>query len=328
MDEHDPTAEHRRAQAAQWFARLKSLPVSKGTLEDFFDWRRDPANAEAFAEAESLWHDAGRQGDSPAILRLTAEAYARAGATPRPRRSMRSLLAIGAGVLFAMLVASWWIFQVDRPQQFATLTGEQRAVALSDGSQVRLDTETRLNTRMEDDTRQIRLDQGQAMFEVAHDRARPFRVKAGDVEVEATGTKFDVRFVDGVTRVSLFEGGVDIREAGRDVIHLSPGEMWSSKATRAASITSLDVRRASAWTQGRLIFEATPLSEAISEINRYTQNKVVLGATARAREPISGSFKTGDPSGFLKAVAALLSLDFERQENGTFLLRDRRPSQI
>ena len=326
MDDHDPTAERRRAQASQWFARLKSLPVSRGTLEDFFDWRRDPANAEAFAEAESLWHDAGRHGDSPAILRLTAEAYARAGATPRPRRSMRSLLAMGAGALFAMLVASWWIFHVDRPQQFATLTGEQRAVALSDGSQVRLDTQTRLNTQMKDDARQIRLDQGQAMFEVAHDRARPFRVKAGDVEVEATGTKFDVRFVDGVTRVSLFEGGVDIREAGRDVIHLSPGEMWSSKATHAARVSSLDVRRASAWTQGRLIFEATPLSEAIFEINRYTQNKVVLGATTRAREPISGSFKTGDPSGFLKAVAALLSLDFERQENGTFLLRDRRPS--
>jgi len=326
MDEHDPSAAHRRAQAAQWFARLKSVPVSKGTLEDFFEWRREPANAEAFAEAESLWNDTARVGDRPAILRLTADAYARADTPVSCRRTVRPLLVMGMGVLLAVLVAGWWMFRSDRAQDFATVIGEQKALELSDGSQVRLDTETRLNARMEDGTRQIRLDRGQAMFQVAHDRARPFSVKAGDVEVEATGTKFDVRFVDGVTRVSLFEGGVDIRVEGRKTVRLSPGEMWSSQPSRAPSVTTLDVLRASAWTQGRVVFDATPLSEAIAEINRYTPNKVVLRDTARADDPISGSFKTGDPSGFLKAVGALLSLGVERQANGNFLLGERHPS--
>lgn len=326
MNGHDPAAEHRRAQATQWFARLKSVPVSKGTLEDFFEWRRDPANAEAFAEVESLWTDSARVGDRPAILRLTAAAYARVGGSHGARRSLRPLLATGFCVLLAILVAGWWIFRPDRAEDFATVIGEQKALALSDGSSVRLDTQTRLNALMEDGARQIRLEQGQAMFDVAHDKARPFRVSAGDVEVEATGTRFDVRFVDGVTRVALFEGGVDIRVKGREAVHLSPGELWSSKPVHAQSVSSLDVRRASAWTQGRVIFDGTPLSEAIAEINRYTPNKLVLAASVRAHEPISGSFKTGDPSGFLKAVAALLSLDVDRQENGDFLLRERRPS--
>lgn len=325
MNDHDPAAEHRRAQASQWFARLKSLPVSKGTLADFFEWSRDPANAEAFAEVESLWDDTNRIADRPSILRLTAEAHARTRPS-RAGRSLRPLLVMGAGVLLAILVAGWWIFDVERAQDFATVTGEQKALALSDGSHVQLDTQTRLNALMKDGTRQIRLEQGQAMFDVAHDRARPFRVSAGNVEVEATGTKFDVRFVGGVTRVALFEGGVNIHMQGRETVHLSPGEMWSSQSAPAASISQLDLRRASAWTQGRVIFDDTPLSQAISEINRYTPHKVILAAPGRADDPISGSFKTGNPSGFLKAVAALLSLRVEQQPSGEYLLRERHSS--
>lgn len=326
MDEHDPAQEHRRAQASQWLARLKSVPVSKGTLDAFFEWRRDPANAEAFAQAESLWNEIGRSGDRPALLRLTQEAYLRTGAGRKRGRSLRPLLAMGAGVMLAILVTGWWMFRSDRVEDFATLIGEQKALALADGSQIRLDTQTRLNARIESDARQIRMDHGQAMFEVAHDRTRPFLVKAGDVEVEATGTKFDVRFIDGVTTVALFEGGVDIRVNGSDRIHLTPGEMWSSRPDRAAGVSSVDTRRALAWTQGRVVFDATPLSDAIVEINRYTPHKVVLSASGRKNDPISGSFTTGDPSGFLKAVAALLLLDVEKRSDGGFVLRERSPS--
>lgn len=322
MDEREPDAEHRRAQAAQWFARLKTVPVSRRTLEDFFDWRRDPANAEAFTQAESLWNETGRISDRPAILRLTEEAYALGGAPDRQRRSLRPVLGLAMAVVFAILVASWWISRSDQEQDFATVIGEQKALALSDGSQVRLDTQTRLNARMKRASRHIRLEQGRAMFDVAHDHDRPFRVEAGNVEVEATGTKFDVRFVNGVTHVALFEGGVDIKVNGREAVHLGPGQMWSSEPARAKKIMAMDARRASAWTQGRVIFDATPLSEAIAEINRYTPNKLVLAARGRSDERISGSFTTGDPSGFLKAVSAMLSLEIERQPDGQVLLRD------
>lgn len=322
MDEHDPAAEHRRAQATQWFARLKSVPVSKGTLEDFFEWRRDPANAEAFAQAEALWDDACRIGDRPAILRLTREAMPQGPADRRPIWGRRPLLALGAAVLLAVLVSSWWILNLDRTENFVTATGEQKALSLADGSHLRLDTETRLDAQLKRDEREIRLDHGQAMFEVAHDRARPFRVKAGDVEIEATGTRFDVRFVDGMTRVSLFEGGVDIRVDGQDTVRLSPGEVWDSRQNRSTAISPVDARRAAAWTQGRVVFDATPLDEAIAEMNRYTTKKLILAAPGRGVEPISGSFTTKDSSGFLKAVAALLSLRIDRQADGNVILRE------
>lgn len=77
MNDKESETERRRAEAAQWFARLKTLPVSHGTLNDFFAWRRQPGNGEAFEEAERFWSSAERVGESPEILRAIEAAERR-----------------------------------------------------------------------------------------------------------------------------------------------------------------------------------------------------------------------------------------------------------
>ncbi len=321
MDEQDPAVDQRREQATQWFARLKTVPVSKGTLEAFFEWRRDPANAQAFAEAEALWGDAGRIGVRPAMLRLVDEAMKRQH-RPRFRWPLVSALAVGACLLVAAMAGRWWMADPSASLDAATMVGEQRMLALADGSQVRLNTDTRLDARLGSSERRITLDRGEALFDVAHDRARPFLVSAGDVTVSATGTRFDVRHGSDGTLVQLFEGGVDIAVSGQLAVHLRPGQSWRSEGAAVHAVQRIDVRRALAWTNGRIVFEATPLEEAVTEINRYTAQKVVLAAENRADAPISGSFTTGDPSGFVKAVSAMLGLEVAREMGGGFTLRE------
>ena len=124
MDEQDPAAGQRREQATQWFARLKSVPVSKGTLEAFFEWRRDPANAAAFAEVEALWGDAGRIGARPAMLRLVEEAMKRQH-RPRSRWPLISGLALGACLLFAVAAGRWWMADSSASLDAATVVGER-----------------------------------------------------------------------------------------------------------------------------------------------------------------------------------------------------------
>lgn len=320
MDEQDPAAGQRREQATQWFARLKTVPVSKGTLEDFFEWRRDPANAEAFAEVEALWGEAARISARPAMLRLVGEAMAR-GHRPRFRWPLVSGLAFGAFLLVAVIADRWWMAEPAPSLDAATAVGEQRTFALSDGSQVRLNTDTRLDARLGASERRITLDRGEALFDVAHDGARPFLVSAGDVTVRATGTRFDIRHDSAGTLVQLFEGGVDIAVSGQPAAHLRPGQAWRSEGGAAQAIQRIDARRALAWTKGRVVFEATPLGDAVAEINRYTGQKVVLAAGGPANAPISGSFTTGDPDGFVKAVSAMLSLEVEHDPGGGFTLR-------
>lgn len=320
MDDQDPADEQRRAQAAQWFARLKTVPVSRGTLESFFEWRKDPANAEAFAQAEQVWGEAGRIGATLAMLRLADAAMAREK-RPRARWPLVPAVMLGAGLLVALVAGSWHLFVRAPDLDIATAVGERRSLALSDGSQLQVNTDTRLDARLGRSERRIRIDEGEALFEVAHDRDRPFRVMAGDVEVVATGTRFDVRHVGGQTLVALFEGGVDISVAGRPAVRLQPGQQWRSDDPTATTRQRADAR-VTAWTQGRVVFDAMPLGQAVDEINRYTVDKVVLAARSRADAPISGSFTTADPSGFVKAVAAMLGLEVGGRAGGGFILRE------
>lgn len=322
MDEQDRAAERRRTQATQWFARLKTVPVSKGTLDDFFKWRRDPANAAAFEEVEQLWGQSGRIGATPAMLRLTEAAMAR-GRTRRPWRwpFLSALVVAGAAIVMAVLLVTGWL-DGPAPAAYATAIGEQRRLALADGSQVHLNTDSRLDARLGEEERRIRLDRGEALFDVAHDRSRPFIVAAGDVEVRAMGTRFDVRHLGDRTLVLLFEGSVEIRAPGQPVVALRAGQRWQSPGSSPAPAETGDIRQAIAWTDGRVVFEATPLGAAVAEINRYTNRKLVLAAPGRAGSPISGSFATGDPEGFAKAVAALLALQVEPRADGSVILRE------
>ncbi|MGE6694810.1 MULTISPECIES: FecR family protein [Sphingobium] len=204
----------------------------------------------------------------------------------------------------------------DRGAAFDTAIGERRAVALADGSLVRLNTDTRIDVRLAERSRRIVLDRGEALFSVAHDAARPFTVKADKVLITATGTRFDVRHTEGFTSVTLIEGGVDVQGADGGTIRLMAGQQWRwSEGTRPV-VVPIDGKRAIAWTQGRIIFDATPLREAVAEINRYTDRPIRLDAAAFAKQPISGSFEAGDTASFVAAVSAFLPLHDEPMVDG------------
>ena len=327
MDDQDRVASERRAQAAQWFARLKSLPVSRGTLDAFFQWRRDPANAEAFAETEKTWGDAGRIGTRPAMMRLADTALAK-GSKHGGRRFFRPAASLAAAALVALLLlATWRLFEPRPTIDVATAVGERRTLALPDGSHLEVNTDTRVEAVLGARERRVRLDRGEVLFTVATDRSRPFIVAVGDIEVRATGTRFDVRHVEGQTRVALIEGGVDIDRAGQRLTQLRPGEQWRSDMPAGMTVRPIDTASAAAWTEGRILFDATPLDQAVDEVNRYSRAKLVLAATDRAADPVSGSFRAGDPEAFAKAASAMLGLEVDRGQDGALTLRQPPPRQ-
>ena len=77
------------------------------------------------------------------------------------------------------------------------------------------------------------------------------------------------------------------------------------------------------WTNGRLLFEATPLAEAIAEINRYAVQPIVLEADAYRGRPLSGAFETGDPAAFAEAVASIYGLRLVERDDKALALRSR-----
>jgi transmembrane sensor len=325
MDEDNIAAERRRAEAAQWFARLKSLPVSHGTLKDFFAWRREGGNAEAFEEAERFWSEAEKVGERPSILRAVEEAGRR-----RARRRFFPAthpLALATVAFVVILGAAWGAYQFfPGGQRFDTAAGEQRVIALEDGSRLNLNTETAISVRYSPSARHLVLKSGEAVFSVAKDKARPFIVAADGVVVTATGTKFDVTLRDKRTVVTLIEGRVSVRAPNGSLIWLSPGEQWRWPPG-GRQVQTVKTENVTAWTQGRVVFDNTALANAIAEINRYGGKPVILDAPRFGAQRLSGSFQTGDAESFAAAVTAFLPLRQWTDADGRIHLAPARPSK-
>src|SRR5690606_41756429 len=83
-------------------------------------------------------------------------------------------------------------------EPFLTSIGEQRDFTLEDGSSLAVNTGSLVEVlRLDGSARELRLRRGEALFSVAHDPSRPFRVEVGGHTVEAVGTEFDIRLHEG-----------------------------------------------------------------------------------------------------------------------------------
>ncbi len=91
-----------------------------------------------------------------------------------------------------------------------TSVGEQRVMTLEDGTRVVLNTATRISVQYDRSARRVRLESGEALFEVAKRPEWPFVVTVGERQVTALGTSFVVRRDAELAAVTLVEGKVVI----------------------------------------------------------------------------------------------------------------------
>jgi len=289
-------------EAADWMTRLNARSVASDTLEAFYEWRRQPGNAAAYAKVEQVWQQCEQVGGDRDIALAVRDALAR----PRWQRRLAGLGDLARRRPLGTIVAAFMLFGVmgtgaflwPRGTPYATMIGEQRMVQLDDGSRIRLDTATRLRVRFSRSERRIDLIEGQAFFEVAHDRIRPFSVHVGDASVVAVGTQFDVRAEKEVPVVMLVEGRLalrDRRDRGGDRA-LVPGQRSEASNEGWSAPEPADVATLTSWTTGWLKFRDMPLREAIAEVNRYTAHPLILEDGTHANQRVNGSFRSGAPT--------------------------------
>lgn len=309
-------------EAAEWHARLGVRSVSTETLEEFFAWRSDPANADAYRRVEKVWSASGRLSGDPQLHDVLTEIMDRKPAKGTRGRIRASLFGV-AGVLAAVAVAvGAWIWMGSQ-SVYATGVGEQRLLQLTDGSTVRLDTASRVRVRLSGNERRIFLEEGQALFSVAHDADRPFVVEAGAARVTAVGTVFDVRRSDDDVRVTLVSGAIDVAGAtGGAPARVTPGQQAWVFLERVTT-RAVDTRTETSWASGRLVFVDTPLGTAVAEVNRYLKDPVVLEGRDLGAARINGVFRTGDRDAFASATADGLGLSLRERADGAVVLARR-----
>lgn len=160
----------------------------------------------------------------------------------------RYTLAAAATVLIA--VASGW-FYLQR-NTYTTDIGEQRTLALEDGSSVELNARTKIRVAFTEDARTIELLQGQALFKVAKNPNRPFIVDSDGTRVRAVGTQFDVYKKSTGTQITVVEGRVAVAAPPSKVpgsgVSRVPGPSQSPNSEEVADDRPTDIgdtRRAS-----------------------------------------------------------------------------------
>lgn len=302
----------KRAEAAAWLARLRGPERTVEVEQGFQRWLR--ANEEHRRVFE--------------LLSERMEAVERLRIRPVPARwqhktageSVRWRLA--AGIAAVLLVAAV-VMTYSRYSGVTTSVGEQRTLALPDGSRVYLNTDSRVVMHYDEQRRRIDLKHGEALFEVARRPGRPFVVMAGGRQIVALGTSFMVRQDERKTSVILMEGkvavapaGTDIKSASGSAAVLSPGErliFTNTQPQPQRDAPPLD--KVTAWRQGQVALEDMPLSQAIVEMNRYSTVKLAVEDPRAANVRVGGFFRMGDSASFARAVGSTYGLQVVERDN-------------
>lgn len=367
-------------EASEWLIELQVEDSDSRMRERFATWLdTSPEHVRAYLEVVSLWEDASgldqqRLLDVDALmaaakaernlfpLEIASAENSQAGVnTPGTRTdtvqhkyrkvAFPALAASTVALLSAALYWNSWLRGLH-----STAVGEQRTLALADGTIVELDADTSIRERFAGKERLVELLKGQALFRVAVNVTRPFIVRSDTVTVRVIGTQFDVQRRATGTTVTVLEGRVAVSptverhlstsvsvqdsrlEPVEPIPALVPAPSQNAKGTSSVNKEVLleagqqlslpdrkgssapqpaDLHSATAWTQQRLIFKSTKLSDAAEEFNRFNSQKLIVDASGLDDFEVSGTFEAFDPKSLERFVK------FLRDQQGLSVVESR-----
>lgn len=303
------TASEIDAEAAGWAARIDRglTPAEDGQLGVWL--ASDVRAAGAYGRMRALALSTER-------ARALGPDFDPQAFAPAQSWSRRHALQWGGAIAATLAIGTVGTWQVLRGRgRFSTAKGETKVIALQDGSVVTLNTASEIQVRYSQGVRSVELIRGEALFDVAKNKARPFVVAAGDTNVRVVGTSFTVRHLETTpVQVLVREGIVDVfkpatneapvRITANNMAEAAQGE---AIAIVAHTVPAAQVRRQMAWKDGQIAFEGETLAQAVNEFSRYSDTRIVIADPALAREEIAGLYKAADPIGFAKTIAISLN---------------------
>lgn len=320
------------SQAAQWYARLHAPDCSEAERDAFKAWLRGSHEREnayrSVIDADSLV--SSQLASDPRMQAMLSDALGDSANTSTnknvPEYEVQSRRAVfryaaAAAVIVIGIALSLSVGGVrgtvedDPTEHYANNELIKQRIVLSDGSVVYLDAGSKLAVTMRAGERRIDMGAGRALFEVAHDKSRPFSVNSAGVQVVALGTQFQVEVIpaEKSVNVALVEGSVAVTNSAaadtwREV--LKPGqELIVDNLLARHQVVSVNADAVTSWSKGYLVFDGVPLHKVLDEINRYSKVKVLLGDGSIASVPIAGNFIAGgDTDAFVETLTTVLPL--------------------
>ncbi len=304
--------------AAHWCMRLHASDCTRDERLAFEQWHDShPLHAFEYAAMLEIWDVADHLPRTAPVAVVVPF---------KPRSRLRTYAVAAAICLAALPLAAFTGWEAgwlpSSYQRFEATTG-LRQVTLGDGSQVELNLGTQLVYSNYKDQRRVTLKKGEAFFNVRHDSAHPFIVRAGEGQVRVTGTQFNVWKYGDQVRVTLLEGSVQIAS---DPVHgsvpLTPGMQASYQlgdaTPRVKTINPND--SALAWRQGKLILDNLALADALPLINRYLSKPVMLADATTGAIRIGGIYNTHEVNNLIPSLPKVLPVYLTQNQDGNPVL--------
>lgn len=254
-------------------------------------------------QKEEVVHEGAEEADEGVTSSHGHSALPVAGMERKRWRRRGGMMA--ASLLAISVVAVLWYQSLGRWHSYGTPVGTVAPVALSDGSRITLDSNTQVQVDLRSDRRLVRLDKGEAVFDVAKDPQRPLVVQVADKLVTVVGTVFSVRRDSNEIQVRVMEGRVRVEDgrghSGDRATEVEPGaEATTDQGQIRVDRPGLDeIERALSWREGYLVFHETPLPEVVAEFNRYRTQKIEIDDSSINSIRIGGRFRCTDANAFL-----------------------------
>jgi transmembrane sensor len=335
-------------EASAWFLECRAGDLDEAARHEFDKWlRKSPDHVSAYLEIAAIWTegpslDPTRKWNAESLIAAARKdpgnvvALEGNSPVPKPKQAVppkqalasiqlhraiprRRVFAIAAAVTAAAVIAGTWVWFQLSAYVYSTGTGEQRSIELADGSTVSMNSKSRIRVRYSKGERVVDLLEGQALFDVAKEKARPFLVSAGGTRVRAVGTEFDVYERRAGTVVTVVEGEVavttpvntDSPPARADgltgpagtppvPIAVAAGEQLTVTPKVARKSDHANVAAATAWTERRIVFDSATLSEVAEEFNRYNDRQLLIQDPQLYDFHISGIFSSTDPESLIR----------------------------
>lgn len=312
-------------EAADWVARRDARAWTDVDQAAFDEWLAvSPIHKVEFLRMEYAWEEslrlkalgAGVQSmKAPRPGRWVLSALIRGGVAGRSSRTpaapaMRRLrvpMALAATILICV-AATAWITSSYYAGRHSTTVGQLSQIAMADGSQVTLNTDTVVRVVVNAKERRVELERGEAFFKVAKDPSRPFIVTAGERRVIAVGTQFSVRREGTDAQIVVTEGTVRIETGEAASVSQAPSLPAGSVAHASQAGTSIQSRPLAqaeellSWRTGILVLHDMTLAEAAVEFNRYNSRKIVIRDPLIGAMHISGSFRATNAEAFARLL--------------------------
>ena len=201
--------------------------------------------------------------------------------------------------------------------------GQMSKVVLPDGTRIWLNSGTtiRYPDRFTAEKREVAIS-GEAYFEVARMPKNPFTVKTSNLQVEVTGTSFNVSAYkdDPTTSVTLVEGKVELKDNnGKTIARLNPGQLAvKSKNNSNVNIKDVETSFYKAWIDGRIFFDDQPLDQIATKLERWFNVDIEFATERLKNYKFTGTILKNKPlDQIMQALELLAPIRFKHQVNAT-----------